>query len=394
MKRNFYPFVIVRKKLSLLFSAFLLVFAVVAKAQSYTISFPNTPPAVTDPSLNQNDANGQGIETGVRFYVTQPGTVTGIRFYKGDQVIGVHIGHLWSNDGSTKLAEATFTETPGVFGWQEVPVSVHISAGVNYVASVFSSLGDYAVEPPGDTWAGGTDYGTAPIRVVAWSNDPAANGVYVYTNSANGAFPNQNFQAPNYWIDLRFVPDFSLPVTLGDIKAVAANDDITVSWNTTSEFNNKGFEVQRSNDGADWYAVGFVNGAGESTVNKNYSYADKDLAPGKYYYRLKQVDFDGKYKNSSVVTASVSGKGEVLLYQGYPNPFSGSATIRFDLPKAQKIRLSVFDMAGREVRILSSKTAEAGSHLVTLNAAGLGRQVYYIRLQTENGSLTKTILVR
>ncbi|HEY6502688.1 MAG TPA: DUF4082 domain-containing protein [Chitinophagaceae bacterium] len=393
MKRNFYPFFLSSKKPALLL-AFMLACAVAVNAQTYTINFPNSPPATSHPSVDQNDFNGFGIETGVRFRVTQSGTITGIRFYKGDAILGFHIGHIWNNNGTSKLAEATFSETAN--GWQEVAVSVHITPADTIVASVFNNFGDYAAEPPGDTWQdqGGADYGTDPIKVLAWSNDPAHNGVYVYTNSANGAFPNSNSGAPNYWIDVRFQPDFSLPVTLNDIKAINTNNDIAVSWKTSSESNNKGFEIQRSNNGSDWYAIGFVNGAGESTVTKNYSYTDKQLAPGLYYYRLKQVDFDGRSKNSSVVTASVSGKGKVSLFQNYPNPFAQTTTIRFDLPTAQKIRLSIVDMAGREVKVLANKQGEAGSHLVTLSSTGLSRQAYFIRLQTESAVLTNKILVQ
>src|SRR5262245_7474168 len=119
MKRIFYPFI------TMLFIAVLLS-VVSANAQSYTITFPNSQPGVSDPSLDQNDHLNSpfiaedAIEVGVRFRVTQPGTITRIRFLKGTLVSGTHIGHLWSNSG-TKLAEATFSETAS--GWQEVTVS-------------------------------------------------------------------------------------------------------------------------------------------------------------------------------------------------------------------------------------------------------------------------------
>src|SRR5262245_51761974 len=133
MKRIFYPFI------TMLLVAVLLS-AVSANAQSYTISFPNSPPATNDPSLDQNDhinapnVAEDAIEVGTRFRVTQPGTITRIRFFKGNLVSGTHIGHLWSNSG-TQLAQATFSESGN--GWQEVTVSVHINPGVTYVASVF-----------------------------------------------------------------------------------------------------------------------------------------------------------------------------------------------------------------------------------------------------------------
>jgi hypothetical protein len=270
------------------------------------------------------------------------------------------------------------------------------------VASVFSSLGDYASELFGtfNWFTSGTppnDFGTNPIKVIRTfnsANDPAGNGLYLYlANPTTGAFPT-SVNSNNFWIDLRFQPDFALPVSISDLKATTNNKDVLVSWNTASESNNRGFEIQRSNNGTDWYAINFVNGAGESNSIKNYSYTDKGLAPGTYYYRLKQTDFDGKSKNSEVVTATVSGKGNITLFQNTPNPFSSSTTIRFDLPVAQKIKLSVFDMTGREIKVLADNMSEAGSHLVTLDAAILVRQPYLVRLQTESGVLVKTILVQ
>jgi hypothetical protein len=373
------------------FALLLLMPGISADAQTYTMNFPSSAP--TDYSaggpVDQNDANGQGIETGVKFYVTQPGTITGIRYLRSTFNSAPHIGHIWDNLGNLLLTSAALPESGN--GWQEGAVSLHINANTIYVASVFNPVGDYAATA--NQFSGGTDYGTAPIKIVATAADPqgVGNGVYIYTNSA--AFPNGSNSAPNYWIDIRFQPDFSLPVSLSDLKAVANNSDVAVSWKTISETNNKGFEIQRSNNGSDWYAVSFVNGAGESTIIKNYYYTDKGLAPGLYYYRLKQTDLDGKFKNSSVVTATVSGKGQVSLYQNYPNPFRKETTIRYDLPTAQKVRLSVIDMNGREVKVLANKLGETGSHLVTVDASGLSRQIYFVRLQTASGILVRKILV-
>jgi hypothetical protein len=267
------------------------------------------------------------------------------------------------------------------------------------VASVFSSIGDYAAEPLGSyNWLGTTDYGSNPIKVIASSNDPGGNGLYDYLfnpPNSSGAFPlSGGSSGSNYWIDVRFQPDFSLPVTIADFKATTANNNIILNWKTESENNNDGFEIQRSNNGTDWYGLNFVKGVGQSSIVKNYGYTDKNLAPGLYFYRLKQIDFDGKSKNTAVVTATVSGKGRVSLFQNTPNPFSTTTTIRFDLPTSQKVKLSVFDLAGREIKVLTNKVGESGSHLVTLDAATLSRQLYLVKLQTEDGVLTKTILVQ
>ncbi len=415
MKRTFSPFFVFSTRLTVFLIAFMVLCGIAVTAQSYTISFTNAPPALNDPLLDQNDGPGFGnttssnaIEVGVRFRVSRPGFVTAIRFLKGTGQAGLHSGHLWSSDGSVQLAQEQFTETPD--GWQEVTLTtpVHIIPSYNYVASVYSANGDYQSELFSNfNWVNyqppliPDDFGTHPIFVVRSAAGAGAdvsftgNGLYRYFDSppnVNGLFPNQ-YSGNNYWIDIRFVPDFPLPVMLAGFRAITTSNDVLLNWKTESEYNNKGFEIQRSNNGNDWYAVNFIDGVVESATGRNYSYTDKGLAPGLYYYRLKQVDNDGVFRNSPVVTATISGKGRILLFQNSPNPFRSTATIRFDLPNAQKVRLSILDILGREVKVLTNKQSEAGSHLIPVDATGLSRQLYYIRLQTESGTLTRNMLV-
>ena len=118
------------------------------------------------------------------------------------------------------------------------------------------------------------------------------------------------------------------------------------------------------------------------------------LAPGTYYYRLNQKDMDGKSTYSAIVSATISGKGIVSLFQNYPNPFTSITSIRFDLPKRQHARLSLLDMTGRELKVLTDKVGEAGSHVITLDATSFVRQTYLLRLQTDNGIITRKIVVR
>ncbi|MBL7738492.1 MAG: DUF4082 domain-containing protein [Chitinophagaceae bacterium] len=386
MKRKLYPL----SFFSFFLFAILCISALPSFSQSYTINFTGSPPAPGSGSANSNDNGGTvGIEAGVKFRVTQIGTISAIRFYKGNTDQGGHVGSLWLSNG-TLLGQVTFTGETGAGGWKEQAFTtpITVSPGNTYVASYYSDDGYYAVT--GNYFT--TNVGTNPlIAICNCDGTNPSNGIYDYTNAP--VFPGSTFNAANYWVDVRFTPTFPLPVTLSDLKAVTSNKDVAVSWKTSSENNNKGFEVQRSNNGADWYTLGFVNGAGESTSIKNYSYTDRSLAPGTYYYRLNQKDFDGRSKISSVVTATISGKGQVSLFQNYPNPFKGTSTIRFDLPVAQKVRLSVVDIAGREVKLLTDKLGEAGTHQVSISSDGLSRQLYIIRLQTQSGILTRKMFV-
>src|SRR4029077_2708277 len=105
-------------------------------------------------------ANDSGaIEVGVKFRSDTPGTVTGIRFYKGPANTGTHVGHLWAADG-TLLATANFSaETAG--GWQQVSLStpVSIAANTTYIVSYYAPVGGYSVNAAYFT-SSGADNGT------------------------------------------------------------------------------------------------------------------------------------------------------------------------------------------------------------------------------------------
>ncbi|MDP4265297.1 MAG: DUF4082 domain-containing protein [Bacteroidota bacterium] len=400
MKRIFYPFI------SLFFSA-TLICGISSKAQTFTILNPvSAPPGGPGGQANTNDFPAftaiQGIETGIRFKVTQLGTINAIRFYKGTLNTGTHIGNIWDPAFSTVTPRATVTFTgETASGWQQMSFGTPFTAvpGVVYVASVFSPTGTYAFEDGSGAINPSFDITNPPFIILAGDGaggTDIGNGTWLYT--ASSAYPTNPFgsgySSTNYFVDVVFAPTFPLPVVLSEFRATPSNSDVLLSWKTQSEFNSRGFEIQRSNNSADWYPVNFVNGAGESTTTRNYSYTDKGLAPGLYYYRLRQTDYDGKNTFSSIVTAIIGGKGTVSLFPNYPNPFSATSTIRYDLPRTQKVRLSLVDMMGREVKVLADNMSEAGSHLVTIDAATLQRQLYLVRLQTDDGTvLTQRILV-
>ncbi|HLG41049.1 MAG TPA: DUF4082 domain-containing protein [Chitinophagaceae bacterium] len=382
MKRFFYS------PAFLLVLAMVLLFGLTAKSQGESyFDFGTEFPMGADETI---DNSGNALEVGVKFQTDVTGIVRGVHFYKNASNTGTHIANLWTDAGAN-LATANDGGALGT-GWRyiEFAAPVSISPSTTYIVSVFMPTGFYSATinyfngvPP-----------TIRNNILLLSDaaaQPPGNGVFI--QNATSAFPNGSFNAANYWIDLQFQQTFPLPVTLTDFRATTSNSDVLLSWKTETETNNKGFEIQRSNNSSDWYPVKFVNSTGDGSFTRTYSYTDKGLAPGLYYYRLKQLDFDGKSTFSPIATATIAGKGKTLLFQNYPNPFSGTSTIRFDLPTDQMIKLSIIDMTGREVRVLANKLGQAGSHQVTIDAAALQRQIYLVRLQTESGVLTKTILV-
>ncbi|MGW0595434.1 DUF4082 domain-containing protein [Streptosporangium sp. NPDC002607] len=139
------------------------------------------------------------LELGVQFQTTTAGTIRGVRFYKGALNTGTHTGNLWSASGQL-LARATFTNETAS-GWQQVDFDtpVAVTANTTYVASYYTTSGNYSLTLPYFT----TQYTNGPFVVPA-SGVQVSNGVYAY--SATSTFPTGTYRASNYWVDVLFVP--------------------------------------------------------------------------------------------------------------------------------------------------------------------------------------------
>ncbi len=113
-----------------------------------------------------------------------------------------------------------------------------------------------------------------------------------------------------------------VPVELISFYANTNGKEVVLNWATATELNNYGFEIQRRVPESDFAKVGFVKGEGTTTNQKEYSYIDKYLVNGKYYYRLKQVDYNGSYEYSGVIEVDILIIDQYVLEQNYPNPFN------------------------------------------------------------------------
>jgi hypothetical protein len=188
--------------------------------------------APTDAPADQTAQNdGQPIEVGVKLRTEESGFITGVRFFKGVNNTGTHVGHLWSATGQ-QLAEATFTaELPS--GWQEVrfDTPVAVTANTTYVASYHSSAGFYGFQ--GGFFATGVD--RPPLHALADGAD-GPNGVYKY--GASG-FPTSSFNASNYWVDVVFertAPDDTRPPQVAAVTPADGAVDVAAGTRVTARF--------------------------------------------------------------------------------------------------------------------------------------------------------------
>jgi len=183
-----------------------------------------------------------------------------------------------------------------------------------------------------------------------------------------------------------------LPVELTAFTASVKSNAIELNWKTASELNNFGFDIERKflnqvqND--TWNKIGFVNGNGTSSSENLYSFTDKNPASGRYQYRLKQIDNDGSFDYSNIIEVEFNGVSKFELSQNYPNPFNPVTAIEYQIPQVSLVKITLYNVLGQEIRMITNEIKEAGVHKVNIDASDLNSGVYFYKI--ESGSFVKT----
>jgi hypothetical protein len=175
----------------------------------------------------------------------------------------------------------------------------------------------------------------------------------------------------------------ALSVNLISFTAKIDNKQVIVNWKTSGETNNKGFDIQRSPDGINWKNIGFVNGNLNSAIERSYQFGDLKPLQGKNFYRLRQVDLDGKYSYSIVVSVNFLKAG---FYSIYGNPGNGIYQVNFDVT-TEKIELSMIDAGGKR---MMTKTTGAG--VQTIDISNFPSGIYLLRIRKGTDLFTEKLV--
>jgi len=181
-------------------------------------------------------------------------------------------------------------------------------------------------------------------------------------------------------VDNRFI----LPIELTAFNAICDGNTVKLNWQTASESNNNYFEIERSSDAVNFTSVLKVNSQNSnSTTTLNYNAIDNEPINGKSYYRLKQVDFDGKFSYSSIVvlncTANISTPASVAIY---PNPVTDNLSVNIKGLSGKK-RLMIYDVIGQEMssKIIGSTDANVQE---MIDVSSLAKASYILRIDVDN----------
>jgi hypothetical protein len=241
-------------------------------------------------------------------------------------------------------------------------------------------------------WTGTTN----PLTLVAtwdWTQG-GTKPTRLDCNDIYGAAATDEMYVDNYYFGSE-MPEV-VPVELSAFSANVNNGNVVLNWTTESELNNQGFEIERRTTESQFVAIGHVQGNGTTTERKQYSFTDASVEAGQYFYRLKQVDFNGTYEYSNEVFAEIiAPPAEFVLDQNYPNPFNPTTSIYFSLAEPTFVKLAVYNLLGEVVQVLKNENLNAGSYNVTFDAASLPSGMYLYKIETAQfTSVRKMMLMK
>lgn len=304
----------------------------------------------------------------------------------GDSVIAV--GAVGSSG-----TRVSFSSVGNTVDGRIKPDVMAMGSGV-VVASTFSNT-NYST-------ASGTSFScplAAGVAALILSHNPALTPMQVRDAMRNTASRANNPDREYGWGILNTVQAlsyFPVPVELTSFTASASDGEVLLKWETATEVNNRGFEIERidkQNGNNTWQTIGFIKGNGSTTNPSHYSFIDNNILTDVYSYRLKQLDFDGTFEYSNEIDVLIESPVEFSLSQNYPNPFNPATIINYQLAENSFVTLKIYDVLGNEVTTLVNEPHPAGAFSIQFDGSTLASGMYIYKLMTENFTASKKMML-
>ncbi len=180
--------------------------------------------------------------------------------------------------------------------------------------------------------------------------------------------------------NVNFTIEAPVPVELTSFYVVNDGNGVKLLWETVTETNNYGFEIERRKENSNFQKIAFVPGNGTTLEKHFYNFVDKSTNGGKYSYRLKQLDIDGKFKYSDIVEINLGLPKDFVLEQNHPNPFNPITNIKFSLNTSADVKLGVYNQLGQQVAVVLNEHKEAGTYSINFDASALTSGIYYYKI--------------
>ena len=185
-----------------------------------------------------------------------------------------------------------------------------------------------------------------------------------------------------------FTTGFPLPITLTNFSGVREGTRNILNWTTANEANNKGFELQRSANGEKFSSIATINSKAENGNSSSvlyYSYNDEKPLTSTNYYRLKQMDKDGKESFSNIVVLKSASITKAEITRVYPNPVAEQLNIVLNTPNSEKVSIRITDLVGKTIAEKALQTNQ-GDNNIQFNTSNLSRGTYLIKIFSSSNS--------
>lgn len=225
---------------------------------------------------------------------------------------------------------------------------------------------------------------------------PSPNGVFGPFNLQPGKdyhilFDGWRYSQCNFQLLLVRTPnDPVLPLTLRSFSGEIQGLRNVLHWETTDEFGTSHFDIERSDDGVNFFKLAESPAAGNSQGIHTYSYEDHDAPAGRALYRLRQVDQDGRFAYSSTVEL-IRDAISFQVFELFPNPTRDRVQLSFSSPGAHTTRMELLDVAGHVV-FDQQMEAQPGANLHEISLQSLPAGVYLLRVSQAAGSSTHKLV--
>jgi Secretion system C-terminal sorting domain len=281
------------------------------------------------------------------------GATDGVTWYLSWDDVNLYIGRVGGNNAEPQLiyiqaeyAGSTYTATPT--SYDAFTPNFTNMTGINFALYTKSSYDEFRTYSSGSWSAANTsltvNYSSNMEVSIPWNTITNGNGkpihfrpVFYNTNGNSGSLyaygtsptgnPTAFVNTPtitNWWGGYDVIGGIApntntnnpLPVELTTFKATPRANTVILEWTTASETNNSHFDIEKSSDAKNWSLLGTLSGRGTTAIQNQYFFPDENPSTGNNYYRLKQVDFDGRFEYSNIVLAKIAhGAADI-----YPNP--------------------------------------------------------------------------
>lgn len=174
----------------------------------------------------------------------------------------------------------------------------------------------------------------------------------------------------------------SLPVELVDFTVQLDAERVLLRWQTATETDNAGFEVEHRLSVEDaWRQMGFVEGHGTTLEPRHYVFGIDNLLPGRHHFRLRQIDYSGTFEYSPEVEINLELPSDYFLGPAYPNPFNPQTTLPFAVARGGEVQVTLHNVLGQQVLTLFEGAVEPGqTQRLRVDGQLLPGGIYFVQL--------------